>query len=481
MFYQQKFKNLCAAALAVGMVMVSGPLTTVNTAEAGARVVKLSAGERVGHLAVVMGSSESIRVNMPFSEIMVGDPETADVNALTNKTLYVLGKKLGTTSVTLFDENKKLVAVIDIEVTHNLEGMRAALQGAMPNAKIKIRSLNGRVLLEGVVPSAPAAQKAMGIARDFAGTDVTDSMSVSANQQVNLEVRFVEVSRTAGKDLGISWGLDGKGVQAGTGSGIGGSPLSVGLGALSSSLPFGSLLANVLSKGVNADVLISALEQKRLARRLAEPNLTALSGQKASFLAGGEFPVPVSDADGKVTVQFKTFGVKLEFTPIVLDDGVINLQVQPEVSEIDVANSIRVSNNGVQLPALTVRRADTSVELRDGQSFAIAGLLQSVNAKTASQVPWLGDIPVVGALFRSSSFQKKESDLVIIITARLAHPVGNKQELHDPLQDPLSSNEPEFFLLGKQEVSRKNLDLTYKGQYGHIIDLPKVNYGQVQK
>src|SRR5262249_14704488 len=152
------------------------------------------------------------------------------------------------------------------------------------------------------------------------------------------------------------------------------------------------------------------------------------------------------------------FGVRLDFVPTVLEDGLINLQVQPEVSEIDQATSIRVRTDGVAIPGLTVRRASTTVELRDGQSFAIAGLLQTVNAKTADQVPWLGDVPILGALFRSSAFQKKESDLVIIVTPHLARPVGTKEQLVTPLDGVLSSNEPEFFLLGKQEVSRKDLD-----------------------
>ncbi len=236
-----------------------------------------------------------------------------------------------------------------------------------------------------------------------------------------------------------------------------------------------------MSNGIAPDVLITALEQKKMARRLAEPNLTALSGETASFHAGGEYPIPVSQDDGKITIEFKEFGVRLTFTPTVLDDGLINLQIAPEVSEIDAANSVRLSEGGVLIPGLSVRRAKTSVELRDGQSFAIAGLLQSVNAKTADQVPWLGNVPVLGALFRSSSFQKKESDLVIIVTPRLARPVGSEQVLHTPLDNTLPSNEAEFFLLGKQEVSRKSLDVKYHGIYGHIIDLPKVDYGEPNK
>lgn len=460
-------------------MLVAVPLGASAPADAGARVIKLSNENRVAKLQVVLGRSESIRVAVPFSEIVVGDPDTADVNALTDKTLYILGRKLGTTNVTLFDVNKKLVAVIDVEVTRNLEGMRQALNASMPNSGIKIRSLDGRVVLEGQVPSAPAAAKAMSIARDFAGDQVTNSMTVDSVQQVNLEVRMVEVSRLAGKEFGINWNVsNGKGTTASTGSAVGGGGLGAVVGALSGTLPFGSILSHVLSSGVSPDVLITALEQKNLARRLAEPNLTALSGESASFHAGGEVPIQTCTGSGVTAscgTSYKQFGVQLDFTPVVLDNGIINLNIKPEVSEIDAGNSLNGSF------AFTNRKANTSVELRDGQSFAIAGLLQSVNAKTASQIPWLGDVPILGTLFRSSSFQKKESDLVIIVTPRFARPVGNRQQLHDPLQNPLSSNEPELFLLGKLEVSKKDLDVTYNGQYGHIIDLPRVNYGDPQK
>ena len=473
----QKKLITCAGAIAAAIMFLAVPFAISGKAVAAARVVTLSAENRVGKLMVVLGNSETVRISLPFAEIVVGDPETADVNPLTDKTLYILGRKLGTTNVTLFDENKQLVAVIDIEVTHNLSGLRQALKDNMPRSSIKVRSINGRVLLEGLVPSAPAAAKAVAIARDFAGDAVTNSLSIAANQQVNLEVRFVEVARSVGKDFGVNWNL-----TDGNGNGL----VTVGTTSIVGSLPFGAIIANFLSNGTSPDVLITALEQKNLARRLAEPNLTALSGETASFHAGGEVPVCTVEAEviiGTVgaasnntcSVTYKDFGVKLEFTPTVLDDGLINMVIKPEVSEID--NSISVEGN----PGFITRKAKTSVELRDGQSFAIAGLLQTINAKVAKQVPWLGDVPVLGTLFRSSSFQKKESDLVIIVTPRLARPVGTKEQLHNPLQNPLPSNEPEFFLLGKQEVSKKSLDLAYHGQYGHIIDLPKVNYDNPQK
>ena len=463
-------RNWRFVALTAIAFILAGQLALAET-----RVISLSSENRVGKLLVVVGNSETVRVELPFSEIVVGDPETADVNPLTDKTLYVLGRKLGTTNVTLFDGNKQIVAVIDIEVTHNLTGLRQALSEGIPGSRISVRSINGRVLLNGQVANAPAAERAVAIARDFAGDDVTNSLSIAANQQVNLEVRFIEASRLAGKDLGISWNLTDHG-----GSGF--KTKSPIVGALSGALPFGSVIANILSNGTNADLLINALEQKKLARRLAEPNLTALSGESASFLAGGEVPYRSCETTGTGTtaavncsVQFKPFGVQLSFTPVVLDGGLINLTIQPEVSEIDA--SIGVDGN----PGFITRKAKTSVELRDGQSFAIAGLLQTVNEKSADQVPWLGDVPVLGTLFRSSSFRKRESDLVIIVTPRLARPVGVDQVLHTPLDNPLSSNEAEFFLLGKQEVSKRELDRKFNGQYGFIIDLPEVNYGAPSK
>ncbi len=479
---RQSLKRIFSMVMALALVAMTSAITT-DTAQAGARIVKLSTSSRVGRMQVTVGMSETVKVSLPFAEIVVGDPETADVNPLTDKTLYVLGRKLGLTNIALFDAQQKLVGVIDLEVTHDLEGLRYALNEAMPNNHIKVRSINGRILLEGVVPSAPAAERAMSLAREFAPEDgkISNSMTISANQQVNLEVRFVEVNRTAGKELGINWERYQNGIGGGVGSGVALNPLTVGLGALSGSAPFGSIVANVLGKGLSPDLLITALEQKKLARRLAEPNLTAMSGESASFHAGGQFPIPVSQADGKIEIQFKEFGVKLDFTPVVLDDGLINLKIRPEVSEIDQANSVRFSDGNVSIPALSIRKASTMVELRDGQSFAIAGLLQSVNAKTVDQVPWLGNVPVLGTLFRSSAFQKRETDLVIIVTPRLVHPVGIREQLKTPLDDVLSSNEPELFLYGKTEVSRKQLDQKYDGQYGHIIDFPKVNYGNPSK
>jgi len=474
-----KFLSTAVGIASILTVAAMGmPQSMIDTASAAARVVKISGQNRVGRMQVVLGRSETLKISMPFSEIIVGDPETADVNPLTDSTLYVLGKKLGLTNVTLFDTNKQLVAVIDIDVTHDLSGLREALKQSVPGASIKVKSINGRVLLEGQVPSATSAVKALAIAQDFAGDNVTNSLSIADNQQVNLEVRFVEVQRSAGKDLGVSWNATDSKLN---GFVSGNNPPNVPSGSGVLYQPFATIVANVLANGITPDVVINALEQRKVARRLAEPNLTAISGETASFHAGGEVPVRVcttnaDNATQNCSIEYKEFGVRLSFTPTVLDHGLINLSIAPEVSEID--STLTNVNTGF---GFVTRKAKTSVELRDGQSFAIAGLLQSNNTRSKDQVPWLGDVPVLGTLFRSSSFQKRESDLVIIVTPHIARPVGTREQLATPLDNPLSSNEPELFLLGKLEVSRKSLDKKYNGIYGHIIDLPKVSYGTPSK
>ncbi len=478
----RKLIGIVATLVFVAFLSFFGPLLLPDsnsgyTAQA-AGVINISGDNKVGRMRVVNGKSQTVRVSRSFAEIVVGNPETADVSPLTNQSLYVLGRKLGTTNVTLFDKDKQVVAIIDIEVTHDTHSLRQALRRNIPKGNVRVRSINGRILLDGSVPSATAAKRAMEIAKAYSGNDnVSNSLTIAANQQVNLEVRFLEVFREAGKELGINYNFTNKGNGALQGTSVATGPnfgTTVGAAVLSSSItPFGAILANVLKNGNSPDIVISALESKNLARRLAEPNLTALSGETASFVAGGEFPIPVSDDDGKVTIEFKRFGVKLKFRPIVLDSGVINLEIEPEVSQIDPNVSIRTAANGVLIPGLSVRALKTSVELRSGQSFALAGLLQNVNERTVDQLPWLGDIPVLGTLFRSSAFQKRQTDLVIIVTPRLVRPVGTRKKLKTPLDNHYSSNEKELFLFGKLEVSKKELDRKYNGLYGHILDLPR--------
>jgi pilus assembly protein CpaC len=237
------------------------------------------------------------------------------------------------------------------------------------------------------------------------------------------------------------------------------------LGLASNNVPFGAAIARLLDGGTKADVIVQALEKRGLARRLAEPNLVALSGDTASFLAGGEFPFPVAAENNRITVEFKKFGVGLAFTPTVLDDGLINVKIEPEVSELDPTTTIRVEN--VEVPSLIIRRAQTTIELRDGQSFAVAGLLSANNFKNQKQLPWIGEVPVLGTLFRSAAFQKKETDLVIIVTPHLVKPARPGEKLVTPLDGRVSSNDREFFLRGQQEVKVGRP----QAFHGHILDL----------
>jgi pilus assembly protein CpaC len=243
-------------------------------------------------------------------------------------------------------------------------------------------------------------------------------------------------------------------------------------------VPFGSLLASVIrtSSGLSVDALISALETKGLLRRLAEPNLIAISGESARFLAGGEFPVPIpsntTSGFPTVTIEYKPFGVELGFVPTVLSRGAISLRVEPSVSELDFANAVSIQ--GTVVPALTRRDARTTVELRDGQSFAIAGLLQTRNAESVSQVPWIGSVPVLGTLFSSKSYQQQETDLVIVVTPHLVAPAVPGQVLASPLDSRLPPNDVDFFLNGQMEVKKRYNDYVnsggdLKGPYGHII------------
>ncbi len=237
------------------------------------------------------------------------------------------------------------------------------------------------------------------------------------------------------------------------------------------------MVGRLLGNGVRADALLQALEERGVVRRLAEPNLTTLSGDTASFLAGGEFPIPVASNLGNVSVEFKKYGVGLAFTPTVLGDGVINLKIEPEVSQIDPTTTITVG--AITIPALIVRRANTTVELRDGQSFAIAGLLQSISTADQKQLPWLADVPVLGALARSASYQKKETDLVIIVTPRIVRPARPGDVLRTPLDTTKPATDAEFFLLGQSEVTVP-MDRRLKGRsdgsappIGHILDVAK--------
>jgi pilus assembly protein CpaC len=410
---------------------------------------------------VQKGATTTLETDMPYVDLVVGDPEIADVMPLTDHSFYVHGKKIGATTVSAYDANRKLIGGVDLEVGYSTNKLQAELRRRI-RSSITASSVNGRIMLSGTVPDAIAMDTALTIAHQFGG-EVLNQMTISEPQQVMLEVRFIEASREASKELGVSWRAISKQVSA-----------SIGSAALvSGATPFGAVLGHLLRGGATVDVLVQALETKGLARRLAEPNLTAMSGQTASFLAGGEFPFPVATTQGAVSVEFKKFGVGLNFTPTVLANGVINLKIEPEVSQIDKTTSVTIS--GVTVPSLVVRRLSTNVELKDGQSFAIAGLLQSISAENAQALPWLNDVPVLGALFRSTSFERNESELAVLVTPHLVRPARPGQPLRSPLAETATVNDVERFLLGKQELTPAELRFAQgrppRAPSGHILDL----------
>ena len=396
--------------------------------------------------------------------------------------------------------------MIDVEVALDTGNLQQKIRSSTGSNGIRVDSSNGQIVLSGLVGNSVAAERAVQVAKTVVPEgNVVNAMTVAPAQQVMLRVRFLEVARSASRELGVNWNgannAGNRGFATGLGtvsprgatccwwcrrkrksedswSGSPGLPIFSTVGTLiSGASPFGVALASLATKGGSLDVTLSALETKGLIRRLAEPDLVALSGDTASFLAGGEFPVPTAQPGSTggvpiITTEYKPFGVQLTFVPTVLANGVINLRLAPSVSELDFAQ--RHPDLRLLVPSLTKREARTTIELRDGQSFAIAGLLQARNLRDIDQLPWIGSVPVLGALFRSASYQQEETDLVVIVTPHLVAPSVPGQRLASPLDNYMPTNDVDFFLMGDMEQKKKfRAYITsggdIQGPYGHII------------
>ncbi len=436
-------------------VLVGFAFATLNTAHARGLDIRLHDRSVVSKVRITHDKSLTVRLDRPVADAMIANPDIADVVPLTAQSVYLVGKKIGLTRLTLLDSQKNLVGIIEIEVSYDIDALRLELVRNVPGGDFTIRTANGRIILSGTVADAVALARVSDIVKQFAPDHFLNSMTVRAPQQVLLEVRFVEAQRSAGRDLGLAWDA-----RSGRFRGLSGAtpapgqPILTGASLLSAvpsgAIPFGTFLARVLDNGLTADAVVQALERRGLARRLAEPNLVTLSGDTANFLAGGEYPFPVQAELGKISIEFKKFGVGLAFTPTVLSAGQINLKIEPEVSDLDYSNVLTVNN--ISIPSLVVRRAHTTVELRDGQSFAVAGLLQTKHNKSVRELPWIGQVPVLGSLFKSASYEKEESDLVIIVTPRLVRPVPPGQRLATPHDKMLPGNDRDYFGRGKLEI-----------------------------
>ncbi len=384
---------------------------------------------------VVKDDTILLRTDSAFKEVRVANANIADIVVLTDKSFQLLGKQTGKTNVMLYDAEKRLVDILDVTVGYDLIGLKKSLYENLPGEHINVRTMAGGIYLSGDVTNEPISKQAEKIAQAYAPNKVTNGLTIRDSHQVMLEVRFIEASRNAIKELGINVLTQRAGDFIQSSASIANPVLS------------GALVTNFGSTSLNAS--LSALEEKGIIRTLAEPNLVSMSGETASFLAGGEFPIPVSVDGDDIGIEFREFGVSLAFTPTVLDDGIINLKVAPEVSQLDNANALILE--GVEIPALRVRRANTTIELRNSQSFAIAGLLQNDTSNSKSQTPWIGDVPVLGALFRSTRYQKSETELVIIVTPRLVQPAPDISNLATPLDKLSVPSDLESFLGGSIE------------------------------
>lgn len=449
----------CLAALAIIIgagVAMTGPVAaqTVTYDLATTSVMRIN---------LPVSQAVTVAMTAPVGKVVSANPAIADAQSITDKSIYVVGKSFGTTTVSLYSATGTPLGLMAVQVGADTSDMTRSIRAAVPKSHVRVRAVNGRVLLSGTVTDANSMKKVLDIVTQYGAPAIINTITFTGGQQVNLEVRILEAQRDAGRELGVQWG----GRIGSVGTTIGGGPSNPAGDAGS----FSSFITNVISgaAGLNLTATINALEAKSLVRTLADPNLTTLSGVSASFLAGGQVPIRVADANGNATLTYKDFGVRLVFTPVVLDGDRIQIHLTPEVSGIG-----GYTKTGD--PIFNTRTLDATVELRDGQSFSVAGLLQNQTTLSQNQLPWLGDVPILGSLFKSSSFQKHDTELVVIVTPRLVEPSKPGQVLATPLDDTRPANDAEFFALGKMEVTPKMLNsfrsgAGVSGPHGFIIDL----------
>ena len=460
-------KYAALAAAAVGSLVAASPAMAQ---------VSIASGVDAGELDVPVNKSQVLKVDRAYSKALIGNPDVADIVPISDTSVYVLGKKPGTTSLTLYDRSSHLIAVVDVVVGPDVISLKRQLSDLIPGDAISARMSNDSIVLEGMVRNAVEADQAVQIAQTYS-PKVVNLLSLGSSQQVMLDVRFAEIKRSALTQLGLSWGILGDKTVGVIGNGASLTPgrsttttITNPDGSITTTTEPGAPVARlgsivdsfaIISRtfrafGADFNVTLDALENKGVVTTLAEPTLIALSGETANFLAGGEFPIPVSQSSGSnggnsaITVEFKPFGVSLAFTPTVLADGVINLVVEPEVSSIDPSASVTINN--LVVPGLQTRRAKTVLEIRDGESFAMAGLLRKDFQDTVRQVPLLSSIPIIGALFRSTGFQHQESELVIIVTPHLVRPVpaGTLKAPTDRVGPP---NEADLLINGRTDTA----------------------------
>jgi pilus assembly protein CpaC len=434
------------AAADIPAAPATAPVTATAPTQAAASVN--------GTLTVGVDHGVSLKLNAPATSVFIANPDIADVQVMSPTAIMIFGKRTGETTFMATDGNGTTLAQRTVMVTQDLFPLRQELNAAIPGNKIRVDSLPNGLILTGEAKDPASVADAYKIAQRYvpSGGDIINRIQVGGSNQIMIRVRFCEISRNVNNTLGFDWGAL---------TSIGGFTFGVATGAIdeiaggsslinsdnrplntSLSLPNGIIGGSYQSSHANVNAIIDALAQDGLVTILAEPNLTAMSGETANFLAGGEFPIPIPQGLGNISIQFKDYGISLEFTPTIISGDRINLHVKPEVSELTDTGSIVLDN--ITVPALLTRRAETTVELASGQSFAIAGMLDNEQAQTVNKYPILGDMPVIGALFRSSQFQNGQTELVVIITPYVVKPA--KEQLALPTDGLAPPNEEERLL-----------------------------------
>jgi pilus assembly protein CpaC len=410
-------------------------------------------GVSAAPIEIEASKGELVRLNRPAATIFIADPEVADVQVKSPRLVYVLGKRPGETTLYAVDENEQLLVSRRISVSHNVTRLRDAIREMLPDARIDVRSVDGSLVLSGDAATATEVEDARRLARKMVRDDdsLVTQIAVTAPNQIQLRVRVAEVSRDILKNFGINWDAIMTAGNFAFGLATGNPVLAAAGGLLTRNAGTNSVFGSFRTGRVDINGVVDALNTEGLISILAEPNLTAVSGQQATFLAGGEFPILVPDADNRVTVSFKQFGVSLAFKPTLVNDNHISLQVAPEVSQLSNAGAVQF--NGFVIPALTTRRAQTTVELGSGQSFVIAGLIQNNVNHDLSKMPGLGELPILGPLFRSTNFRRNESELVIIVTPYIVRPVSAPM-LASPTDGLRPPTDTDRILLGRSHGVR---------------------------
>lgn len=470
-----RFLKAAVAGLALAFTNIPAQLP--------AETLQVMRGAPSSALQVPMNRAVVVESDVPFTELSIANPTIADISSLSDRTIYVLGKEPGRTTLTLLGGDGRLITNVEVHVTPDIAEFKERLEQILPGENIEVRTANDGIVLSGTVSSIARLDRALELANRYAPERVSNLMSVGGTQQVMLRVRFAEMQRSVSKSLSSSLALGGDtlggdlGLALGTGTNVGNAARTTALAGAtpSGNDNAGAFLFGFNAGGVEVGILLEALENRGVVRTLAEPNLTALSGQEARFLAGGEYPVPIAQDSDTITVEYKPFGIELSFIPRVIDGDIINLELEASVSSLDPTNGF--SQNGFSIDAFKTRSTSTTVEMRDGESFAIAGLLSDDFVDLSGQVPWAGDIPVLGALFRSAEYSRQQTELVIIVTPHLVTPTRG-EALALPTDRVRPPTERDLFLFGRVaaenapqqggagEVARQD----FSGSYGYVLD-----------